>query len=669
LVFTGSKRFFNSPFSYPVIYLPPILLSIAEYYSLTAIEVLVLNPWGWERKIPVLTWFSFRNLIWTVAVLIIELIVCFKYLNKSKSKRSKKQAKYFIIGLLVPLLVLSINGMLLPKLGYQIPDFTTSSLLIGILFLGYGIVKYQLFSLTPERIAQDIITKMNTAFFLVDANKTIVLVNEAAATLFEREKEQMIGESCNCLMPNSGEACFFQTNLLEQLGKVASVQNIETAIQSELGLVPVAVSIFVQRDTEGSTVGYVLMVNDISKIKKTEKALITTEEKYKTVLESVMEGYFEVDLSGRYVFVNDAYSQVTGYTSDELIGKSYREFTSEETAKRLYNIFNKVYLTGKPQKDIRFRLIRKNKETVVLETSATLIKSREGIPVGFSGLTTDVSEKIQIEEMLIQSEKMMTLGGLSAGIAHEINNPLAVIIHSIQIVNHRFVDDHAKNEEIANSCGITMEKLNKYLELRDIPRKFDTIMQSGSRIVEIIDNILSFSRKGDSVFRKHDLANLLDNTLNLVAAEYDVHKKYSFHDILIFREYESDIPLVPCEGSKLQQVFFNLLKNSAQAMSENRQFDRPRNLYLRIKKRDEFVQIEVEDTGQGMDRKTCDQVFKPFYTTKASGIGLGLSISNYIVTKNHHGTMNVESQLGKGTKFVIRLPYKPESVEEDVVYN
>jgi signal transduction histidine kinase len=156
------------------------------------------------------------------------------------------------------------------------------------------------------------------------------------------------------------------------------------------------------------------------------------------------------------------------------------------------------------------------------------------------------------------------------------------------------------------------------------------------------------------------LEELLDKTAELAATDYDLKKQYDFKKIEIQREYAGNLPAVPCEGAKIQQVLLNILRNGAQAMQAagvqsprfifRTGFDDERNMAI----------VEIEDNGPGMDDETRKRVFEPFFTTKPAGVGtgLGLSVSYFIITENHDGEMEVESRPGTGAKFIIRLPVK-----------
>ncbi len=267
----------------------------------------------------------------------------------------------------------------------------------------------------------------------------------------------------------------------------------------------------------------------------------------------------------------------------------------------------------------------------------------------------DVTERVRLEQVMVQSEKMMSVGGLAAGMAHEINNPLAAILGHSHNINRRIFGDLKQNEITAAKCNISLEDVRKYLTERDILKMLNSIQESGQRAATIVSNMLNFSRKSEKSIGSFNLAELLDKTLELASNEYDLKNQYDFRKIEIVRRYEYAIPNVRCEGNEIQQVFLNLLKNGAEAMAEKDYHDDNPKFILRIRKKGSTVEVEIEDNGPGMDEKTRLRIFEPFYTTKkvGKGTGLGLSVSYFIVTDQHNGTMEVESEPGLWTRFTL----------------
>jgi len=270
----------------------------------------------------------------------------------------------------------------------------------------------------------------------------------------------------------------------------------------------------------------------------------------------------------------------------------------------------------------------------------------------------DVTERVQIEEMMIQSEKMLSVGGLAAGMAHEINNPLGAILQASQNIVRRVSPEFPVNLQVAESCGTNLDAVRRYLEQREVLSFLEDIRESGLRAAKIVENMLAFSRKPEGGGSSTDLAELLERTLVLAGSDYDLKKRYDFRQIEIVRDYAPDTPPVICQAGKIQQVFFNILRNGAEAMRETRDAGRGPKLVLRVFPEGRMVRVEIEDNGPGMDEAIRKRIFEPFFTTKppGSGTGLGLSVSYFIVTQDHKGSLAVVSQPGEGSRFIIELP-------------
>ncbi|MET0106420.1 MAG: ATP-binding protein [Sedimenticola sp.] len=281
----------------------------------------------------------------------------------------------------------------------------------------------------------------------------------------------------------------------------------------------------------------------------------------------------------------------------------------------------------------------------------------DGRAVRSMGTVQDITEKKRLQGLLLQTEKMMSVGGLAAGMAHELNNPLGGILHGIQNIERRLSPELPRNREIAEAMGLELAAVWQYLEQREIVHFLQGISESGERAAVIVQNMLQFSRKPEVVLQPENLALLVDATLELTAVDYDLQKKYDFRDIEIVRDYDSTVGPVPCIKSELQQVLLNLFRNASQAF-QAMDDDRSPRITVRIRQAHEWACIEVEDNGPGMEEDVLGRIFEPFFTTReiGEGTGLGLSVSYFIVTQEHKGELRVESEPGEGTRFTICLP-------------
>jgi len=273
----------------------------------------------------------------------------------------------------------------------------------------------------------------------------------------------------------------------------------------------------------------------------------------------------------------------------------------------------------------------------------------------------DVTDRIRMEQTMVQTEKMMSVGGLAAGMAHEINNPLGGILQAVQNVERRLSPTITANLQAAAQADLDLGALDRYMELRGIPGMLQGIRKSGARAAAIVANMLNFSRQSQTSFTTCDVNALLDSTLEIASNDYNLKKRYDFRNIRISKEYDPAAAATCCIPNEMEQVFLNLFSNAAQAMNKAPAAGFVPRLTLRTRRQGAQTVIEIEDNGPGFDEAIRKRVFEPFFTTKppGEGTGLGLSVSYFIIAQNHGGSIQVESSPGQGAKFIICLP-QPE---------
>jgi PAS domain S-box-containing protein len=268
----------------------------------------------------------------------------------------------------------------------------------------------------------------------------------------------------------------------------------------------------------------------------------------------------------------------------------------------------------------------------------------------------DVTARVRIEEMMVQTEKMLSIGGLAAGMAHEINNPLGTVLQATQNILRRISPGLDKNQRLAEELGLDLGLLQRYLEQREILHFLGSIHEAGVRAGKIVSDMLSFSRRSELSFSYTDIDDLLETVVRLAGSDYDLKKRYDFRQITIRKDYDPSLTQIKCDKTEIEQVVLNLVKNAAQAMS-SAGTQHP-IITLRTRREPNYACIEVQDNGPGMEERIRKRVFEPFFTTKEVGFGtgLGLSVSYFIVTEQHRGTLSVTSKPNEGTRFSMRLP-------------
>ena len=402
----------------------------------------------------------------------------------------------------------------------------------------------------------------------------------------------------------------------------------------------------------------IAFVRDITERKQSEEELRRLRNYLVNIIESMPSVLVGLDKEGRITQWNRQAEKETGTGAKEALGRKY-----DEVFPRLAAEMDKVEAAMRDSQSQAATKVPRYLDGELRYEDVTvyplITNGVEGVVIRID----DVTDRVRLEEMMVQSEKMLSVGGLAAGMAHEINNPLAGMMQTASVMSERLSKDIPANLEAAKAAGTTMSALRAFMEARGIPRMLSTIIESGHRAADIVENMLSFARKNDAITSKHDLADLLDRTLELAETDYNLKQSYDFKQIEIIREYEKSVPPVPCQRQKIQQVFLNILRNGAEAMFDQTQSPGQPNgqtphFILRVSAEGQWGKVEIEDNGPGMDENTRRRVLEPFFTTKPPGMGtgLGLSVSYFIITENHVGEMSVSSAPGQGTRFVIRLP-------------
>jgi PAS domain S-box-containing protein len=398
----------------------------------------------------------------------------------------------------------------------------------------------------------------------------------------------------------------------------------------------------------------IAFTQDITERKRAEEELLQLRNYLSNIIDSMPSVLVGVDAEGRVTQWNKTAEQTTGIAADEAHGKTLSH-VMPQMASKIQNIIRSIHSRQVIRDPKRPRPSEDGTCYEDVTIYPLITNGAEGAVIRID----DVTDRVRLEEMMIQGEKMLSVGGLAAGMAHEINNPLAGIMQTAEVMANRLGNLHMPaNRKAAKAAGTTLTALESFMTARGIPRMLNNINTSGRRVATIVDNMLSFARKSEATVSFHALDELLDKTLELAATDYDLKKEYDFKRIEIHREYVDGLPAVPCEEAKIQQVLLNLLRNGAQAMQEAGTKSPRFMVRTHFEKERQMVRMEIEDNGPGMDEETRKRVFEPFFTTKPAGVGtgLGLSVSYFIITENHYGEMAVESHLGSGATFIIRLP-------------
>ncbi|MES9937004.1 MAG: PAS domain S-box protein [Sedimenticola sp.] len=407
------------------------------------------------------------------------------------------------------------------------------------------------------------------------------------------------------------------------------------------------------RDEWGNVIGILGIFWDITERKQIEAELNATRKYLHNVVDSMPSVLVGLDPEARVTHWNPEAVSMSAIPSNKAIGNPVESLLPQFSAQMIE--VKKALREGAALKLLRVPKLVKGEQRFLDLIIYPL--AGEG-PQGAVMRIDDVTERVRMESTMVQTEKMMSVGGLAAGMAHELNNPLGGVLQGLQNVQRRLSPEMDKNRHLAEEMGVDLEKVQAYMEQRQILHFLEGIGEAGRRASEIVKNMLQFSRKADTAMHPEEIIPLIDRTLELASVDYDLKKKFDFRDIVIDRDYDPNIPPVLCIASEIQQVLLNLLRNAAQALSMQEDRDEPARIRLRTAMEESMVLIEVSDNGPGMDEATIQRVFEPFFTTRppGQGTGLGLSVSYFIINDEHNGKLSVHSAPGEGTVFSILLP-------------
>ncbi|MGO9122735.1 MAG: PAS domain S-box protein [Desulfomonilaceae bacterium] len=380
---------------------------------------------------------------------------------------------------------------------------------------------------------------------------------------------------------------------------------------------------------------FVMTCEDATERTKALDALRESEQKYRTIIDTIADGYHETDLKGKMALFNHSLCEILGYSKEELKGMNYRAFMDEANAQKVYEAYHEVYLTGKANPGFHYEIIRKDRTRRHCVVSVALIKDSTGQPTGFRGIFRDVTERLQLEDQLRQAAKMEAIGQLAGGVAHDFNNILTAIIGYSDVLNERMGKDSPHKEKVYQ------------------------INRAAVRAANLTRQLLAFSRKQILDLRPLNVNEVLTNFEKML-------KPLIGEDIELMTALDPNLERTMGDSGQVEQILLNLAINARDAMPAGGQLTiETRNVILDEEyarahpevRAGPYIMLAVSDTGDGMDSYVLSRVFEPFFTTKGKDRGTGLGLSTvYGIVKQHQGHITAYSEVGRGTTFKVYLP-------------
>jgi PAS domain S-box-containing protein len=357
--------------------------------------------------------------------------------------------------------------------------------------------------------------------------------------------------------------------------------------------------------------------SNFEEIKGKQKEVLTEKGKLETIVMSIADGVFVSNSEGVLISFNRAAEEISGYAEDEAVGLHCEEVFKTRLCEDACALHNEDKIIRNKETEI----ITKDGRRLAVSVSSAILRDSDGKVIGGVQTFRDITAEKQRQALLCQTEKLAAIGHLSAGLAHEINNPIGNVVGYAKMI----LKDSSLND-----------KQRERLEI---------ISEQAEKAGDIVQGLLNYSRQQEPKMERISINNVIESVIRLVSPQIEKNNIKVNADL-------KDVPAVKADFRQIEQVLFNIILNSIQAIGSDG------DVGIRTSETgDGFVEVRIEDTGPGIPEEHIHKIFDPFFTTKPvnEGTGLGLSVCMGII-REHNGFIDVESEYGKGTAFIIKLP-------------
>ncbi len=551
---------------YALIFLVPAIFFLAQITHTAMLRSLYKLPGGyyWNERWANNAW-TYLYYMYFPSCTLISVYLLGSFARKVNDPRKARQAMIVAAMTLCSIVIGSFTNVILPNVGIHTPIVANIISLVWMLGVVYAVTKYSLMTVTMAIAAKEIVATMPEAIFVILIDATIMDINEAACELTGYTRKELSGKPAKMLFTEDG----YERNgkrMYRDLLEKSTVRNYAVSIRAKDGSeIPVNFSGSVIRNRQGVVIGMVGIARDV-------REMVRLQEREKEL--------------------------------------SLKAAAAEKM---------RIVSLEASQAELENRVALRTAE--LEQTHLASLNIMEDLELRRSELQEAYEELKTAQASLIQSEKMAAMGQLAAGIAHEINNPMGVILGFAQFIT--------KNLPQSDLCY----KPAKSLEAE------------AARCRQVIVDLLSFSRTGQVERESVHINELIDQTVSVIGGQAKIK------NVIIEKTYDGSLGEIQAHRNQIQQILINLCNNAMDAMAEGG------TIYIRTKRTDDFAAIEVQDTGTGMPEEVRKHIFEPFYTTKEAGKGTGLGLALcYEFVKKHNGSIEVKSEVGAGTSITILLP-------------
>ncbi|MFQ6092208.1 MAG: PAS domain S-box protein [bacterium] len=476
-----------------------------------------------------------------------------------------------------------------------------------------------------EERYRSVVENSHAGILIVDDEYRFTYVNDELCRILQYPRKEIVGQDFRKFLDEESKQLVADRYIRRQRGENVPPRYEFNVVRKDGEKRRVEISSTVIKDSAGR-VKSVAQILDITERKQAEEALRESEEKYRNLIDQSRDAIYLL-YNGKFEIINRRFEELFGYTQEETNAPDF-DFINLVAPKSRGLIEDRIGKIdrGEPvPPQYEFTAISRDGKEIEVETSVSYIRYKGTIAT--QGILRDITERVRLQEQLLQSEKLSALGELIAGVAHELNNPLTGVLGYSQLL-------------LGAECD---SKVKKSLE---------KIYAEATRCQKIVNNLLSFARNRKPEKRYVDVNTLIENTLELRAYEFKVS------NIEVATRLDPTLPRTMADPYQIQQVFLNIINNAHQAMVEH---GGRKRLAISTQSGDGLFRIEFTDTGPGIPKENLKRIFDPFFTTKKQGksIGLGLSLC-YGIIKEHGGKIYATSKMGQETTFVIELPIVEE---------
>lgn len=401
--------------------------------------------------------------------------------------------------------------------------------------------------------------------------------------------------------------------------------------------------------------------------KRNEEAVLKSEERFRGLVEAMHEGLVMSDENDFFTYVNDKFCQMLDYTQEEIIGRKIDTFLDEYNKEIILDQAARRREGEEESYEVTWN--RRDGQKVLTLVSPTAIFNDSGHYIGSQAVITDITERRIMESKLLQAQKLESLGGLAAGIAHEINTPTQYVGDNTRFLGDAYVDFFKVNfeyetlmkaikegepaDEIIARIESVVEEVDLEFLKDEVPVAIEQTLEGVGRISSIVQSMKQFAHPGMDEKSMINLNQAIESTITVTRNEW----KYVAE---IAVDFDDSLPPVPCIGGELNQVILNLIINASHAIADVAGDGSKNKGKITIATRhiDEWAEIRISDTGVGIPENLRSRIFDPFFTTKdvGKGTGQGLAIAYSVIVEKHGGALEFETKENAGTTFIIRLP-------------